>query len=171
MEQELRWLDKFPANRMVDNIRGYLKDYSNVKTRNRELLKVLEKVNIDQEIQQIKKMQELSEMNAAYEIYKAVKQATGVEFRTRRRYRSVVDARHLFFYLCRKYTVMSLAEIGREVGGRDHSTVINGIRVAKNLIEVDEDFRQKFERAREIIERIGISETRYSEIRRLRGEL
>lgn len=170
MTDELRWLGKFPENRMVDNIRGYLKDYDNLKTRNRELLKVLEKVNIDQEIRQIKKMQALCQTNAAHEIYKAVKEATGVEFKNKLRYREMTDARKLFYYLCRKYTIMSFAQIGREVG-KDHSTVVYGIRVAKNLLDVDESFNQKYQNAKEIIEGIGISESRYSKIREFRGEL
>lgn len=38
----------------------------------------------------------------------------------------IVNARHLVFYLCCKYTHHSLKEIGKRLGGKDHSTVIHG---------------------------------------------
>ena len=41
-------------------------------------------------------------------------------------------------YLCRKYTVLSLKSIGDSIGGKDHTTIINGIkRVERKLIEDD----------------------------------
>lgn len=40
----------------------------------------------------------------------------------------VVKARHEVFYRLRKETTWSLPRIGRFIGGRDHTTVLHGIR-------------------------------------------
>jgi hypothetical protein len=55
----------------------------------------------------------------------------GVEIRemlSQRRGRPVVAARHEAVYRMRYETTMSLPQIGRRMGGRDHSTVLHGIR-------------------------------------------
>lgn len=41
------------------------------------------------------------------------------------RARTIVHARHIGMYLCRELTDMSLPQIGREFGGRDHTTVMS----------------------------------------------
>ncbi|WP_103063226.1 chromosomal replication initiator protein DnaA [Actinomyces qiguomingii] len=41
------------------------------------------------------------------------------------RARTIVHARHIGMYLCREMTDMSLPQIGREFGGRDHTTVMS----------------------------------------------
>lgn len=50
------------------------------------------------------------------------------EIKSHRRSRNVVNARHEAFYRCRHETSNSLPQIGRFFGGRDHSTVLHGIR-------------------------------------------
>ncbi len=45
-----------------------------------------------------------------------------------RRKQSLVHARHAGMWLLRKHTSLSLPQIGRCFGGRDHSTVLHGIR-------------------------------------------
>lgn len=47
---------------------------------------------------------------------------------SRRRTAPVVEAKHIIAYLARKMTVLSLPEIGRRMGGRDHTCIINGVR-------------------------------------------
>jgi chromosomal replication initiator protein len=37
---------------------------------------------------------------------------------------ALVQARHIAMYLCRELTDLSLPNIGREFGGRDHTTVL-----------------------------------------------
>ena len=44
-------------------------------------------------------------------------------------------ARHIFFWLSRKYTSHSLPQIGAFCGGRDHSTVCHGIRMVEGKPE------------------------------------
>ena len=46
-----------------------------------------------------------------------------------RRDRPVAVARHEAFYRCRHETTLSLPEIGRRFGGRDHTTVLHGVRM------------------------------------------
>ena len=52
------------------------------------------------------------------------------------RSRPLVTARQISMYLCRELTDLSLPEIGRRFGGRDHSTVIHAInKILKQLPE------------------------------------
>jgi chromosomal replication initiation ATPase DnaA len=51
-------------------------------------------------------------------------------------------------YLAREELHASLCEIGRRLGDRRHTTVLNGWRHASALMITDEDFREKVERAR-----------------------
>jgi len=48
------------------------------------------------------------------------------ELKSKRRTKRVAMVRHIAMYLCRQLTDLSLVDIGRDFGGRDHSTVING---------------------------------------------
>jgi chromosomal replication initiator protein len=41
------------------------------------------------------------------------------------RTRNLVEARHIAMYLCRELTDLSLPSIGREFGGRDHTTILH----------------------------------------------
>jgi chromosomal replication initiator protein len=42
-------------------------------------------------------------------------------------------------YLCRELTDQSLPKIGAKFGGRDHSTVMHGVRRIGDLIREDRD--------------------------------
>lgn len=48
---------------------------------------------------------------------------------------SVVYARHVAFWLCRALTEQSLEEIGRDFGGRHHTTIMCGVRRVREKIE------------------------------------
>jgi chromosomal replication initiator protein len=67
----------------------------------------------------------------------AVCQRTGVmaaDLRGRSRNRAVTYARHLAMYVLKEDARKSIAEIGRALGNRDHSTVLGGIdRITKDL--------------------------------------
>jgi hypothetical protein len=55
------------------------------------------------------------------------------DLRSHRRTKKLVGPRHIVMHLARKYTVRSLPEIGRWLGGRDHTTILHGVRtVAQN---------------------------------------
>ena len=49
------------------------------------------------------------------------------DFVSASRYPRLVNSRHIFFYLARKHAGLSLPQIGRIAGGRDHSTASHGI--------------------------------------------
>jgi hypothetical protein len=54
-----------------------------------------------------------------------------------RRPRAVARPRQIAMYLARELTPMSLPEIGRRFGGRDHTTVMHAIRVIEGLYDID----------------------------------
>lgn len=49
------------------------------------------------------------------------------------RKRNYVEARAIYFKLCREFTKMSLEEIGKQVN-RDHASVLHGIRAFNNWV-------------------------------------
>ncbi len=63
-----------------------------------------------------------------------------------KRSQNIATARQIAMYLCRKYlSQMSLKKVGDCLGGRDHSTVLNGVEKIENLIKNDPTMRQTIE--------------------------
>jgi chromosomal replication initiator protein len=60
------------------------------------------------------------------------------------RTQSVVYARHMFSFLCRKHLKMTFSSIGY-ILGRDHSSVMHAINVFDNLVTHDKNTRQTYE--------------------------
>src|SRR5262249_26747236 len=59
------------------------------------------------------------------------------------RSRPLTQARHIAMYLMRECTGLSLVKIGEIFGGRDHTTVLHGIKkVEEEMRERDATFRQ-----------------------------
>ena len=56
-----------------------------------------------------------------------------------RRHRSIARPRQIAMYLSKELTNKSYPEIGRSFGGRDHTTVMHGIKQILKLKEMDED--------------------------------
>ncbi len=56
------------------------------------------------------------------------------------RKREIVQARQTAMYFTKKYTNLSLASIGAEIGGKDHATVLHAYKTVKNLCETNKDF-------------------------------
>ena len=54
-----------------------------------------------------------------------------------RRTRSIARPRQMAMYLAKKLTPRSYPEIGRKFGGRDHTTVLHGVRKIEELITQD----------------------------------
>jgi len=48
-------------------------------------------------------------------------------------------------YFVKKHTKLSLAQIGAQIGNRNHSTVLHSCNAVKNLAEVDKRFRADIE--------------------------
>lgn len=51
-----------------------------------------------------------------------------LQLKSPRRTADVAKARQILFYLCKAYTRFSLPEIGKRTGGKDHTTVLHGVR-------------------------------------------
>lgn len=62
-----------------------------------------------------------------------------------RRTRAIVLPRQIAMYLCKTLTPMSLPEIGRRMGKRDHTTILYGVRKVEALMVEDADLRAKVE--------------------------
>jgi chromosomal replication initiator protein len=44
-------------------------------------------------------------------------------------------------YFCKRYTQLTLALIGQNFGGRDHSTVIHALEMVEDLMKTDTNFK------------------------------
>ena len=53
---------------------------------------------------------------------------------------NLTEPRHVIYYLSRHCSLKSTTEIGRALGGRDHSTIIHGINKIENLILKNDAF-------------------------------
>jgi chromosomal replication initiation ATPase DnaA len=62
-----------------------------------------------------------------------------------RRDNRVVIPRHVAFYLIKKLTLLSLPAIGRRFGGRDHTTVLHGVKKIERMMEANLVFAAKVE--------------------------
>lgn len=67
------------------------------------------------------------------------------------RSRTIVTARHVAMYLCRELTDLSLPKIGREFGGRDHTTVMAADKKIRTLMA---ERRSTFNQVTELTSRI-----------------
>ncbi len=66
------------------------------------------------------------------------------------RRREIVIPRQICYYFCQQYirngesqndqSVTTLKNIGRQIGGKDHATVMYGIRTVNDLMETDRSF-------------------------------
>ncbi len=63
------------------------------------------------------------------------------ELCSRSRKRPLAYIRQLVIYFGHKYTELSSVQIGKQIGGRNHATVIHSINLIKNLKDVDEQVR------------------------------
>jgi chromosomal replication initiator protein len=68
-----------------------------------------------------------------------------------RRARPVARPRQLAMYLCKQLTTHSLPEIGRKFGGRDHTTIIHGVRKIEELLAGDPTLRSDLESLKKAI--------------------
>jgi chromosomal replication initiator protein len=64
-----------------------------------------------------------------------------IDSKTRKRV--IVIARQIGIYLARKYSKCSLKTIAEAFGGRDHTTAIHSIKTVRDLMDTDEDYRER----------------------------
>jgi chromosomal replication initiator protein len=69
-----------------------------------------------------------------------------------RRVRSYARPRQIAMYLAKQLTTRSLPEIGRRFGGRDHTTVIHGVRRIEDLKDKDSQIADDLELLRRALE-------------------
>jgi chromosomal replication initiator protein len=54
-----------------------------------------------------------------------------------RRDKRVAHPRHIAMFLAKTLTLKSLPELGRRFGGRDHTTILHGVRKIESLVRSD----------------------------------
>ena len=66
--------------------------------------------------------------------------------------REIVIPRQVAMYFCKRFTQLTLALIGENFGGRDHSTVIHAYQTVEDQMKTDMKFRTAIEQIRKKIE-------------------
>jgi len=74
------------------------------------------------------------------------------EMKSKKRSRQISIPRQIAMYLCREHTKLSLPEIGRHFGGKDHTTVIFAHKKCSRLINEDNDLKKTIKTIIENIE-------------------
>ena len=59
--------------------------------------------------------------------------------------REIVIPRQVAMYFCKRYTQLTLALIGENFGGRDHSTVIHALESVEDMMKTDSNFKSTVE--------------------------
>lgn len=67
------------------------------------------------------------------------------DIKSKKRSQDIATARQIIMYLLRKYTVLSLKSVGNAVGGRDHTTVMNGCKRVEENYNKDESFKNNID--------------------------
>ena len=62
-----------------------------------------------------------------------------------RRTRAIARPRQIAMYLCKQHTTRSYPDIGRRFGGRDHTTVLHGVRKIEELMPKEEQIARDVE--------------------------
>lgn len=135
---------QFDSN--VRDLEGALKDISLVAN-----FKEIDKITVDIAAEAIRaRKQDTPKMTIIpiEEIQTQVGKFYGVtvkEIKATKRTQNIVLARQVAMFLAREMTDNSLPKIGKEFGGRDHSTVLHAYNKIKNMIVEDESLRIEIE--------------------------
>ncbi|MGK0720191.1 chromosomal replication initiator protein DnaA [Streptococcus uberis] len=135
---------QFDSN--VRDLEGALKDISLVAN-----FKEIDKITVDIAAEAIRaRKQDTPKMTIIpiEEIQIQVGKFYGVtvkEIKATKRTQNIVLARQVAMFLAREMTDNSLPKIGKEFGGRDHSTVLHAYNKIKNMIIEDESLRIEIE--------------------------
>jgi chromosomal replication initiator protein len=73
------------------------------------------------------------------------------DLKSRRRSKTLVHPRQIAMYLCRELTDASFPEIGRQFGGKDHTTIIHACRQISKAKEADSTLHTTLEGLKEQI--------------------
>ena len=66
--------------------------------------------------------------------------------------RQVAHARQIAMYLAKQMTSRSLPEIGRRFGGRDHTTIMHGVKKIEELRSADRSLAEDIDLLRRLLE-------------------
>ena len=69
-----------------------------------------------------------------------------------RRSRSLARPRQIAMYLAKSITSRSLPEIGRKIGGIDHTTVMHAVKKIEELKHEDTNFNEDIELLKRLID-------------------
>lgn len=72
-----------------------------------------------------------------------------------KRLKNITRSRQVAMYLCKELTTKSFPEIGREFGGKDHSTVMYSIGKVKEMMQTDQSFSEDVSTLRKSLEMRG----------------
>ena len=74
------------------------------------------------------------------------------EIKSKSRIRKINDSRQVAMHLLYKYTTMSLKEVGIELGRRDHTTVMHGLRSVQSN-SWDQTYKAKMDKVEKVIQK------------------
>ena len=82
----------------------------------------------------------------AFTIVYTLTEITQQQIKSKSRLRPIAQARHLFCYLLRNHYLdgmypFTLKDIGKEIGGRHHSTILSSLQELQDLCDSDEEVR------------------------------
>ena len=69
-----------------------------------------------------------------------------------KRVRTLARPRQVAMYLSKHLTTRSLPEIGRRFGGRDHTTIMHGVRKVEELMAADSQLAEDLGMLRRLLE-------------------
>lgn len=75
-----------------------------------------------------------------------------VDLISQNRQRAIARPRQMAMYLCKRLTQRSLPEIGKKFGGRDHTTILYGVRKIEELMQADSQIAEDAELLRRTLE-------------------
>jgi hypothetical protein len=76
---------------------------------------------------------------------------TCMEIDSDRRTKEIVRPRQVAMYLAKTMTLMSLPQIARRFNGKDHTTILHGVRKIEKLVAVDPELAAKVQIIRDAI--------------------
>lgn len=68
------------------------------------------------------------------------------DIKSKKKNKAFIKPRHTAMFLTRQLINLSLPEIGRHFGGRDHSTVLHAVQKVENMAKNDPDFQDTLDR-------------------------
>jgi chromosomal replication initiator protein len=69
-----------------------------------------------------------------------------------KRQRTIARPRQIAMYLSKSLTTRSLPDIGRRFGGRDHTTIMHGVRKVEELRATDSQLAEDLELLRRLLQ-------------------